>query len=156
MVLPASRRIPRVLRYSGVRSAPDLFVYGAVTPFGCAFHRSSTKVSSRFRGSSTPTSMLVGLASFPFARRYSENRFCFLFLRVLRCFSSPGALLANYEFICGWPGIPLAGFPHSDISGSMLACSSPKLFAAGRVLHRRMAPWHPPCALCSLIFSSLS
>ena len=37
----------------------------------------------------------------------------------------------------------------------MLACSSPKLFAAGRVLHRRMAPWHPPCALCSLIFSSL-
>ena len=85
-----------------------------------------------------------------------EIAFCFLFLRVLRCFSSPGALLANYEFICGWPGIPLAGFPHSDISGSSLACSSPKLFAAGRVLHRRMAPWHPPCALCSLIFSSLS
>ncbi len=30
-----------------------------------------------------------GLDCSPFARRYSENRFCFLFLRVLRCFSSP-------------------------------------------------------------------
>ena len=29
-----------------------------------------------------------GLGFFPFARRYSENRFCFLFLQVLRCFSS--------------------------------------------------------------------
>ena len=37
----------------------------------------------------------------------------------------------------------------------MLACSSPQLFAACHVLLRRMVPWHPPCALCSLIFSSL-
>jgi len=29
------------------------------------------------------------LGSFPFARRYWENHFCFLFLRLLRCFSSP-------------------------------------------------------------------
>ena len=47
------------------------------------------------------------------------------------------------------------GFPHSEICGSMLACSSPQLIAAGHVLHRRMVPWHPPCALSSLIFSSL-
>ena len=32
-----------------------------------------------------------GLGSFPFARRYSENRVYFLFLRLLRCFSSPGS-----------------------------------------------------------------
>ena len=31
------------------------------------------------------------LGSFPFARRYSGNRIFFLFLRVLRCFSSPGS-----------------------------------------------------------------
>ena len=31
-----------------------------------------------------------GLGSFPFARRYLGNHCCFLFLRVLRCFSSPG------------------------------------------------------------------
>ena len=34
----------------------------------------------------------VGLGFFPFARRYSGNRCFFLFLRVLRCFSSPGSL----------------------------------------------------------------
>ena len=48
-----------------------------------------------------------------------------------------------------------ARFPHSDINGSMPACRSPLLFAACHVLLRRMVPGHPPCALCSLIFSSL-
>ena len=48
-----------------------------------------------------------------------------------------------------------AGFPHSDINGSMPACRSPLLFAACHVLLRRMVPGHPPCALCSLIFSSI-
>ena len=42
------------------------------------------------------------------------------------------------------------GFPHSDISGSMLICSSPKLFAAYHVLHRLLMPRHSPCALISL------
>ena len=37
----------------------------------------------------------------------------------------------------------------------MPACGSPWLFAACHVLLRRMVPWHPPCALISLIFSSL-
>jgi hypothetical protein len=36
----------------------------------------------------TPTSKLVGLGCSRFARRYSGNRFFFLFLQVLRCFSS--------------------------------------------------------------------
>ena len=49
-----------------------------------------------------------------------------------------------------------AGFPHSDINGSVPACGSPLLFAACHVLHRRMVPGHPPCALCSLIFSSIN
>ena len=42
------------------------------------------------------------------------------------------------------------GFPHSDISGSLLICSSPKLFAAYHVLHRLLMPRHSPCALYSL------
>ena len=36
----------------------------------------------------TPTSKLVGLGFSRFARRYSGNRIFFLFLQVLRCFSS--------------------------------------------------------------------
>ena len=39
----------------------------------------------------TPECTHSGLGSFPFARRYSGNRCFFLFLRVLRCFSSPGS-----------------------------------------------------------------
>ena len=44
----------------------------------------------------------------------------------------------------------LAGFPHSEISGSTRVCRSPKLIAAYHVLHRRLMPRHPPCALISL------
>ena len=40
----------------------------------------------------TPGCSHPGLGSFPFARRYSGNRCFFLFLRLLRCFSSPGSL----------------------------------------------------------------
>ena len=43
-----------------------------------------------------------------------------------------------------------AGFPHSDICGSMDICSSPQLFAAYHVFHRLLVPRHPPCALYSL------
>ena len=39
----------------------------------------------------TPECTHSGLGSFLFARRYSGNRCFFLFLRVLRCFSSPGS-----------------------------------------------------------------
>ena len=44
VVHPASRRIPRALRYSGINWLLDLFIYGAITLFGWAFHPSSTKV----------------------------------------------------------------------------------------------------------------
>ena len=39
----------------------------------------------------TPACTHAGLGSFPFARRYSGNRVFFLFLPVLRCFSSRGS-----------------------------------------------------------------
>ena len=40
----------------------------------------------------TPECTHSGLASSAFARRYLRNRCFFLFLRLLRCFSSPGSL----------------------------------------------------------------
>ena len=43
-----------------------------------------------------------------------------------------------------------SGFPHSEISGSKLVHSSPKLIAAYHVLHRLSAPRHPPNALKAL------
>ena len=43
-------------------------------------------------------------------------------------------------------------FPHSEICGSMLICSSPQLIAACHVLHRLLMPRHSPCALVRLNF----
>ena len=45
-----------------------------------------------------------------------------------------------------------AGLPHSEISGSMDICSSPKLIAACHVLLRLLMPRHSPCALSSLTY----
>ena len=51
----------------------------------------------------TPERTRSGLGSFPFARRYLGNHFCFLFLRLLRCFSSPGSLyMAMYSPYSDW------------------------------------------------------
>ena len=57
---------------------------------------------------------------------------------------------ARYLFTCRLIMLPLLRFPHSDIRGSQLICSSPRLFAACHVLLRLPVPRHPPCALLSL------
>ena len=54
----------------------------------------------------------------------------FLFHGLLRCFSSPGALLTSYVFRSGCHGINRDGFPHSEILGSSLWCSSPRRIVA--------------------------
>src|SRR5262249_47439385 len=69
---------------------------------------------------------------------------------LLRCFSSPAYLHLAYLIQPGVSWTSPAGFPHSDISGSMSARDSPELFAACHVLHRLLAPSHPPLALCTL------
>ena len=56
----------------------------------------------------------------------------------------------TYLIQCTLRGYCPRGLPHSDISGSMDICSSPKLFAACHVLHRLLMPRHSPCALLSL------
>ena len=53
----------------------------------------------------TPKSKLSGLGSSAFARRYLRNHFCFLFLRLLRCFSSPGSLRMTMDSSYGDGGL---------------------------------------------------
>ena len=48
----------------------------------------------------TPSCTQLGLGSFHFARRYFGNRCFFLFLRLLRCFSSPGSLYIPMYSVC--------------------------------------------------------
>ena len=63
-------------------------------------------------------------------------------------FQFPGFASRPYVFR---PGYSLrSGFPHSDIRGSTIARISPRLFAACHVLHRLLAPRHPPNALILL------
>ena len=76
----------------------------------------------------TPESKLSGLGFSRFARRYSGNRFFFLFLRVLRCFSSPRLPRQGYVFTLPQHPTRGAGLPHSEISGSQLTYSSPEQY----------------------------
>src|SRR5690554_7693953 len=86
----------------------------------------------------------------------TESLSCFLFLRVLRCFSSPGLSHYTYVFSVMYDPITDRGFPHSDIPGSKPAYGSPRHFVVSHVLHRLLAPRHPPCALSSLSTTTLS
>ena len=103
----------------------------------------------------TPERTRSGLGSFHFARRYFGNRVFFLFLALLRCFSSGGSLdIPIFKFSITYLSMNPGEFPHSEISGSMLICSSPKLIAAYHVFHRLPVPRHSPCALVRLTFQT--
>ena len=85
-----------------------------------------------------------------FARRYSGNRYFFLFLQVLRCFSSLGVSQMRYVFTQMYCSITNSGFPHSEISGSKLTYSSPEHIGVSAVLLRLLVPRHSPRALPNL------
>ena len=104
----------------------------------------------RRRGPTTPAARrhAAGLGCSPFARHYWGNHCCFLFLRVLRCFSSPRSPHGQAVMAA----LQAAGLSHSEIRGSQAVCAYPRLFAAYHVLHRLREPRHPPCAL-ALFFS---
>ena len=78
----------------------------------------------------------LGLASFPFARRYSENRCFFLFLRLLRCFSSAGSLRTAMYSLHGDKVLPyrVSPFGNLRVYGYLL------LTAAYRSLSRPSSP----------------
>ena len=66
-------------------------------------------------------------------------------------FQFPGFASCTYEFSAGYSRS--CGFPHSEIHGSKRIRSSPRLIAAYHVLHRLLAPRHPPNALKTLDYS---
>ena len=160
MVLADSHGISRVPRYSGTCPASQQsVVYRAVTVSGGPFQALRlpcwflTRRPRGPTGPTTPSCMHDGLGSSAFARRYWRNHCCFLFLEVLRWFTSLRCPPPAYGFSRGSPGMTREGFPHSEIPGSKLVCSSPGLIAAYRVLHRLLAPRHSPYALSSLTTS---
>ena len=69
-----------------------LFAYRAITYYGDSSQSLLLKILITYAVRNPGCIATAGLASFPFARRYSENRCFFLFLLLLRCFSSEGSL----------------------------------------------------------------
>ena len=91
MVPPTSHKVPRVSWYSGYcRCLPISITRLSLSMAG--FPKTLLLSFSSLMQSITPDRTRSGLGSFPFARRYSENRCFFLFLLLLRCFSSEGFL----------------------------------------------------------------
>jgi hypothetical protein len=52
--------------------------------------------------------------------------------------------------------LPRVGFPIRKSSDQRMVSSFPRLIAAAHVLHRLLAPRHPPCALVLLIYMNTS
>ena len=99
MVPAYSHKVSRVSWYSGNCYVNLIFAYGILTLFDRSFQCRSANLIESMLQSHTPECMHSGLGSFGFARRYSRNHFCFLFLRLLRCFSSPGSLCTPMDSV---------------------------------------------------------
>ena len=126
------------------------FAYGAFTLCGRLSQNRSAIFTDTCWQSVTPECTHSGLGSSPFARRYLENRFLTFFSSGYLDVSVPRVPLIHLCIQCMMTGVRPAGFPHSEIRGSMDICSSPRLFAAYHVFHRLSVPRHPPCALIRL------
>jgi hypothetical protein len=117
----------------------------------------------------TPMSEDTGLGFSLFARRYlgyhascvqsartyaptEHNSYCYLFLRVLRCFTSPSSHYAGVT-----PRIPVQNWRVSPFRNLRIKGYKPpprSLSQVSRVFLRRPRPRHPPCTLMSLARNS--
>lgn len=70
----------------------------------------------------------------------------YLFLPVLRCFTSRRSLHTPYIFRCGSPHMTVAGFPHSEILGSRFVCQLPEAYR--RLQRPSSAPSAKASTLC--------
>ena len=70
------------------------YFYGTITLYGLSFQTVLILLASNIVVLQPQNCRNnFGLGYSAFARRYLRNHYCFLFLRLLRCFSSPGLLL---------------------------------------------------------------
>ena len=150
MVPARSIKVSRVSMYSGSYHVNSPFAYGAFTLSGRLSQNLSARIvesimRSEPRNARTPVWPLsISLAAT---------------LEIDVSFSSSPYLDVSVQAV---PLLTLCigvrmirvcrtGFPHSDICGSKVICTSPQLFAAYHVFRRLLVPRHPPCALSCLI-----
>ena len=149
MVPAYSHKVSRVSWYSGYCSAHANFAYGAFTLYGRSFQdRSARIVESLMQSEPRSARTSVWALSISLAAT----------LEIDVSVSSSGYLDVSVHRVpsihlwiqCIVTEVCSAGFPHSDICGSLCICHSPQLFAAYHVFLRLLVPRHPPCALISL------
>ena len=152
VVHPCSHRVSRVRRYSGYLLSVFSFTYGTLTLCGRPSHTVQLDTSDHDASPNPqdhcwprvwppPRSLATtcGISVDVFSSSYLD----------VSVQTVPLVWLFYSPYDNRTPAVVL---PHSDISGSTLICSSPKLFAACHVLHRLLMPRHSPCALISLTF----
>ena len=133
MVPPNSHRVSRAPRYSGYHYQLYYLTRTGLSP-------STVQLSRWFQFSNTSNLVVlqpqqcrntIGLGYSDFARHYSRNHSCFLLLRLLRCFSSPGSLALRHD----WPSTSrVAPFGYLRITAYV------QLPAAFRSLSRPSSP----------------
>ena len=146
MVPPYSDQVSRVWPYSGSCAASVVFTYATLTLFGVLSHtlRLTTRVLKAVR---TPNVFLHSVWPLPrsLATTYgisvdvSSSPYLDVSVQAVPLLY----LLIQYRM----HRQTLCGLLHSDICGSMLAYSSPQLFAVNHVFLRLPMPRHSPCAL---------
>ena len=149
MVPALSIKVSRVSMYSGSCHVPHIFTYGAFTLSGRSFQDRSAKLEESIPRSE-PQHARTLVWALPGSLAATSG--------ITVVFFSSGYLdvsVHRVPFLNLWIGLRItevcsARFPHSDISGSLDICSSPKLFAAYHVFHRLLVPRHPPYALSSI------
>ena len=152
MVPAHSHKVSRVSWYSGYRHVNSSFIYEAFTLYGRLSQNLSIRIiesimRSEPRNARIPVWPLPISLAATFGIEFSFSSSGYLDVSVHRV---PDIWLCIHHMtteVCS------ARFPHSEISGSMLICSSPKLIAAYHVFHRLLVPRHPPCALFCLTSS---
>ena len=149
MVPASSHKVSRVSWYSGSCCVASSFAYGAFTLSGRPSQAVLLSLLDQFRGPNPGVHAL----------RFGLFRFRSPLLPESHVvFSSSGYLDVSVHRVplltlCIGVRIPevcSGGFPHSEIHGSGLICSSPWLFAAYHVFLRLSVPRHPPYALISI------
>ena len=156
MVLADSGRIARVPPYLGtpLGSVPA-FAYATITLFGAPF-QVLPLASQSPSADPQPRCHLrdTGLGFSRFARHYFGNHSLFSFPQGTEMFHFPWFALRDLFIqsrvtgLFTQPGFPIRTSPDQRSVGN-----SPELFAATHVLHRLLAPRHPPHALSSLLTS---
>ena len=154
MVPPASHRVSRVRRYSGFSWLSSPFVYETITPYGYVSHRIRLSLEMLILVR-TPKVLLPMV--WPLSLSLATTR------EISVDFSSSSYLdvsvrevpLLNLCIQLRIYGSSPYVFPHSEICGSRLICSSPQLIAACHVFLRLLMPRHSPYALVCLNFFCL-